>query len=77
MDRFWIKKLRELQDQLKNHLAEKARFDSRPARSSLEDLLIGQKLMRDEERLLRGGARVRHGEARRTGENAAARDHPI
>lgn len=51
MDKFWIKKLREVKAGLRKHLADKARFEARPDRSSLSDLREGQGLKREEEKL--------------------------
>ncbi len=51
MDKFWIKKLREVKARLKKHLANKARFEARSDRSSLSDLREGQRLQREEEQL--------------------------
>ncbi|MBD3381650.1 MAG: hypothetical protein GF404_05570 [candidate division Zixibacteria bacterium] len=48
MDRHWIEKLRQLKVKVQRHLMEKNAFESRPARASLEDLRMGQKLREQE-----------------------------
>jgi hypothetical protein len=51
MDKFWVDKLGALKIRLKKHLAEKARFEAKTARSSLEDLRVGQHLKREEDQI--------------------------
>jgi len=52
MDRFWIKKLQELQERLHAHRLRKRLFESLKDRTSLASLREGQ-LLREQERQIR------------------------